>query len=441
MELRGLFGETTSLGMNIFVLVSQVLGIFMSYHPGWRILISFGFLISMVQLILLPFVQTSPRWLIHHHRDEAGHKALNKLRGKESLDEYDRIRISIAKAERSAKKVSFWKRLGSLKFLKNLTLMTFLYLMQPFTGANIVGQYSTDIFNATGMNIASVATAITGVCNILAGLFSLLIVDHVGRRKLLVFGLLGQTISFGVLSAAYILTKYASWISWFSLVGVLGYLIFYAFALGSLISLLLTELFPEDLEQFGVTFTSSINWLGCGVSTFIFPLLVQWLGEYVFLPFFVLNLLTFIVIVIFVPETGSRSLEDLQASFGLQLPETEFEDFFAPEPTPMKEQFVKFLTNELDVDPFRFAEKVVEYKGLPSISRRVFADDLYNTYVNPTADHDVLLPQHIIDDIQHKIETMDFHDNASAAIFNEALQELKDNQLLDSYLRMKNLVL
>ena len=88
--------------------------------------------------------------------------------------------------------------------------------------------------------------------------------------------------------------------------------------MGPIVPLLSTELFPSDLQYFGVTVSTFVDWGSAALSTFIYPTLANLLKDYVFIPFFVLNLILLIGIILFLPETKSKSLEELQESYALQ---------------------------------------------------------------------------------------------------------------------------
>lgn len=317
-HLRGSFGVSATLCHYLATLFSQFLGIFLAFHPGWRILIGLSISLSLLQMILLPLVKNSPRWLIQQNQIEKAKETLQIIRQENVDEEFTRIEAEIKKSQQGTKDISFTKRITNPKVIKNMALMIFMFFMRSFTGSNIVAQYSTDIFMKVGLTIPSIATALTGLSNIVAVIVSLIIVDKFGRRKLMIIGVIGQSVSFGILALSYILTSKLPWISWFSLIGVLGYILSFALAMGPLVPLLQTELFPADLESIGVTASTFVDWSSCALSTFLYPSLANLLKDYVFIPFFLLNLICLVGIVLFLPETKSKSLEELQSSFALQ---------------------------------------------------------------------------------------------------------------------------
>lgn len=318
-NLRGGFGVTLMLSHYISTLTAQFLGIFLGFHPGWRILIGLSALIAFVQLISIPFVVISPRWLLSQGKTEKARVHLSKLRNHDPTaweTEFENIGAEIKRSEASRHEFSLMKRLyANPKVIKNCVLMTFLFTMRSFAGSNIVAQYSTDIFQDVGIFIPAIATALTGICNLVAVIIALFIVDKLGRRKLMIAGSIGQTFSFGLLALSYILTSRLPWISWFALVGVLGFIFSFAMAMGPIVPMIQTELFPADLQSFGVTLSTFVDWGSAALITFLYPSMATLLKDYVFVPFFLINVINLVGVAIFLPETKSRTLEELQHSY------------------------------------------------------------------------------------------------------------------------------
>ena len=62
-KYRGAIGVLTQLAFCVGLSISQILGLFLSYVPGWRWLVSVGALVSLIQMALLPFCVQSPKVL------------------------------------------------------------------------------------------------------------------------------------------------------------------------------------------------------------------------------------------------------------------------------------------------------------------------------------------------------------------------------------------
>ena len=127
-----------------------------------------------------------------------------------------------------------------------------LAVFQQVTGINTIIYYAPQIFQNAGLDNATTALAATigiGVINVLSTLIAIWLVDRVGRKPLLLAGLLGMTLSLGALGVAQ---RFGSTIGVnpHSLapitVGFIGlYIVCFAFSLGPVVWLMISEIFPN----------------------------------------------------------------------------------------------------------------------------------------------------------------------------------------------------
>ncbi|CAG8555997.1 3786_t:CDS:2, partial [Scutellospora calospora] len=81
IKLRGLIGSVYQTSVVAGIVVSQLIGLPLSFIPGWRILLSLTSVIAIFQLMLIPILGVeSPRYLISQNQIEEAKKALQKLR-------------------------------------------------------------------------------------------------------------------------------------------------------------------------------------------------------------------------------------------------------------------------------------------------------------------------------------------------------------------------
>ena len=84
---KGLFGALTQIMVNVGILLTQVLGYFLSRSNMWRIILGVAGCIGLLQLVLLFLVPESPKWLAEHHHPQKAREILRKIRGrKEDLE-------------------------------------------------------------------------------------------------------------------------------------------------------------------------------------------------------------------------------------------------------------------------------------------------------------------------------------------------------------------
>ena len=79
-ESKGLFGALTQITVNIGILVTQLLGYFLSHDSMWRIVLAVPGILAIVQFIGLFFTPESPKWLAEHGHSKTAREILRKLR-------------------------------------------------------------------------------------------------------------------------------------------------------------------------------------------------------------------------------------------------------------------------------------------------------------------------------------------------------------------------
>ncbi len=97
---RGTVGALHQLAIVVGILVSAVLGLFMSNYPGWRWMLGMTVVPALLQTLALPFCTETPRFLVSKGKIEQARMALQRLRG--TLDVEDELNCILSSHERDA---------------------------------------------------------------------------------------------------------------------------------------------------------------------------------------------------------------------------------------------------------------------------------------------------------------------------------------------------
>ena len=191
-----------------------------------------------------------------------------------------------------------------------------LAVFQQITGINTVIYYAPQIFRGAGLSSTSVAilaTAGVGLVNVLMTVVAMWLMDHVGRRALLLWGLAGMVMTLLVLTAGFSFGAKGE-VAYLTVAAVAAYVGFFAIGLGPVFWLLISEIFPLAVRGRGMSIATVSNWGSNFLVTLVFPNLVAGLGSSVaFLVFAVLSIVAWMFMYRYVPETRGRSLEDIEA--------------------------------------------------------------------------------------------------------------------------------
>jgi len=235
------------------------------------------------------------------------------------------------------------KYLGKKSAYKPLILSVMLMLFQQFTGANVVLFYAGNILlDARVVDASQVAGYAVGVTQVVAVFVSVLLVDYLGRKVLLVTSSILICISTGTLGLYYFITDYVRVINcnvteqnmstldsspiycdpiashFFALAVVCIVLWIIAFSIGwsTIPWVMMSELSPLRVRGLLSGIAIFANWGSAAFVTFLFPVyqeVVQHYGSWWTITFITSLSIPFVVIAL--PETKGKSLERIEADF------------------------------------------------------------------------------------------------------------------------------
>jgi sugar porter (SP) family MFS transporter len=309
-ENRGALVSLNQLCVTIGILLAYIITFLFSASADWRDMFAFAFIPVILQFVGLFFVSETPSWLISHDRQAEADAVLHKIEGthaKESL-------VRGQKEEDSPTKRHF-KALFSpavrLPFLIGIGVAVF----QSITGINTVIYYAPQIFELAGYQTpetALFATILVGVINVIVTIISLWLIDRIGRRPLLIAGLIGMGLSLVVLGISFLEQGAALGLT--AVLALLIYVAFFAVSLGPVAWLIISEIYPLGIRGRAMGIATFSNWLCNYFVSLTFLTLIQEIGvSGTFWIYAVICLLGLWFVVKLVPETKGKTLEEIQS--------------------------------------------------------------------------------------------------------------------------------
>ena len=189
-------------------------------------------------------------------------------------------------------------------------------MFNQLTGINALLYYLNPIFSMAGFNKVSgdMQSVAVGATMLVFTLFGMLIIDHVGRRKLLLMGSVGMAIALGGVAAIFNTGEHKNLLIWL----LLGYMVFFSPGQGAVIWVYISEVFPNAVRGKGQTLGSFTHWFMAAVVSWSFPVFARNAGEpgagYPFVFFAAMMVLQFFVVWKFFPETKCIALEDMESA-------------------------------------------------------------------------------------------------------------------------------
>lgn len=271
---------------------------------AWRWMLGVGGAPALVYFLLLFIVPESPRFLIKKNQTEKALAVLQKIETGNIANTVEVIRNSMTESR---------DNLFSGKYGKPIAIAFLVAMFNQFSGINAILYYAPRIFELTGLSSADslLQPVVIGITNGIFTMLGLIIIDKVGRKKLLITGSVGMAICLGLTAKAF----YNQDFQGYSLLILLtGYIMFFAFSTGAVIWVLISEVFPTAVRGQGQSLGSFTHWFFAAVITFVFPVVVG-TGENgagsAFLFFAVAMIIQAVVVWKYFPETRGKTLEQL----------------------------------------------------------------------------------------------------------------------------------
>jgi SP family arabinose:H+ symporter-like MFS transporter len=338
---------------------------------NWRWMLGVEFIPAILYFFALFTVPRSTRWLIMKDRLVEAKEVLTRISPDKNIDDQIKTIKESLHTENEKEKTPF-KELFKPTMKKVLGIGIVVAILQQITGINSVFFYAPMIFEQTGIGTdASFSQAILiGIINLIFTIIAIGLIDKIGRRPLLIFGVGAIAVFMFVLSASFSSATYvldseavqelpveinkaelASIIgvvfnndvifknaiktsigtemanryegdiikrainanSTLILIGILGFVAAFAISLGPVMWVLFSELFPNRIRGLAISFVGLINSAISFIVQLVFPWEMSTLGSSTtFLIYGVFALLGLFFVALKVPETKGKSLEELE---------------------------------------------------------------------------------------------------------------------------------
>lgn len=320
VDLRGALVSLNQLAITIGILCSYLINFAFSGTDGsWRWMFGIGLVPAILLSVGMLFLPESPRWLVKKNWLDAARNTLRSLRCSNHVEE----EIQDIKKSLSIKTTSL-REIFSPWLRPVLFLGAMLGFIQQVTGINTIIYYAPTIFQLAGFHDASssiLATVGIGVVNVLATIFAIFMLDKLGRRPLLLTGLLGMGASLGLLSLAFYVGIESGALRWIAMGCIFIYIICFAYSLGAILWLMVSEIFPLDVRATAMGIAVFSCWFWNFVVSATFLTLLNNLGPSgAFMLYASLCLFSFIFCYYKTPETTGVTLEQIEQNIRDGLP-------------------------------------------------------------------------------------------------------------------------
>jgi MFS transporter, SP family, galactose:H+ symporter len=310
-NVRGALVSLYQFAITVGILAAYVVDYAFAAHGQWRWMLGLALVPSLVLVAGMAAMPESPRYLF---KTGDGARARYELaRMYENPAEIVAEENSILESLKV--RGAGWSAFRAPGVRMALFVGIALAVLQQVTGINTVIYYGPQILKMAGIgsNSASIlAEALVGTVNCLMTLVAIFFVDRVGRKPLLYAGLTGMFVGLSALAYAFAQPHLSSSLSAIALGSMMLYVGCFAFSLGPIVWLLISEIFPLSARGLGMSISTLSNWVGNFLVSQFFLTMIQKFGTpATFAMYGFLCLVTIAFIRTMVPETKRELLEQV----------------------------------------------------------------------------------------------------------------------------------
>ncbi len=289
--------------------------------PAWRWMYLAQAAPALVFLIALFFIPESPRYLVSRRREDEARTVLTRLFGAETAErKIGEIRASFADDHRpSLRDVTAPGTIFRPIVWAGLVLATF----QQFVGINIIFYYGETLWKLAGVSesVALERNIISGIVSIGAVFVTILFVDKIGRKPLLMIGSLGMAATLGAMTWAFsgAGTDAAGNLTlgdtpgYVALVAANLYVIFFNASWGPVMWVMLGEMFPNQIRGSALAVAGLAQWGANYLVVQSFPWMADNLGLATTYAFYTASaVISFFLVRRFINETKGKELEEME---------------------------------------------------------------------------------------------------------------------------------
>lgn len=320
-KIRGAIASLNQLMIVVGILAAFVVNAILASSGDWRLMLGLAAVPSLILLVGMFFMPETPRFLVRTGEED------------EARDVLEEVRPDGGRADEPEQKIEEIREVdereegGGLELLKErwvrpaLIVAIGLAVLQQLIGINTIIYYAPTTLTSVGYGAESAiyANLVIGTLNVVATIVAIRIVDRVGRKPMLLGGLVGMVTSLTVLGlSSELLAKPDSAgdpAAVITLLCLAGFIVSFAATWGPVVWVMLPEVLPLSVRGTAMGVAVCLHWAANFLVSQTFPVMLDaWGAGPVFLGYAAIGVLAFIFVRALVPETKGRSLEEIEAS-------------------------------------------------------------------------------------------------------------------------------
>ena len=278
----------------------------------WRGMLGMETFPAALFLLIVFLIPESPRWLILRGNDECANRIFRKVYV--SAEEV-RMQAGETKQSVASEGKSEWSVLFAPGIFRAVMIGVGIAILGQFMGVNAVLYYGPTIFENAGLSGGDSLfyQVLVGLVNMLTTVLALVIIDRVGRKKLVYYGVSGMIGSLLLIGLYFMYGEALGVSSLFLLTFFLLYIFCCAVSICAVVWVLLSEMYPTKVRGLAMSIAGFALWIG----TYLIGQLTPWMLQNLtpagtFFLFAIMCVPYILIIWKLVPETTGKTLEEIE---------------------------------------------------------------------------------------------------------------------------------
>ncbi|CAI6099844.1 unnamed protein product [Clonostachys chloroleuca] len=355
-EVRGALVALQQLAITFGIMISFWIDYGCNYIGGttvetqkdaaWLVPICLQILPAVILFVGMIWMPFSPRWLIHHDREDEARANLASLRELSPDHELIQLEFLEIKAQSLFEKRSVAEKFPTLQqqtaintiklqfaaikslfeskaMFRRVVVATVTMFFQQWTGINAVLYYAPSIFSQLGLSsntTSLLATGVVGIVMFIATIPAVLWIDRLGRKPVLTIGAIGMALCHFIIAVilARNIDNFDSHqgAGWAAVVMVWLFVVHFGYSWGPCAWIIIAEVWPLSTRPYGVSLGASSNWMNNFIVGQVTPDMLSGITYGTYIIFGLLTSIGAAFIWFFTPETKRLSLEEMDIIFG-----------------------------------------------------------------------------------------------------------------------------
>ena len=278
----------------------------------WRGMLGMETLPALLFFAIIFIIPESSRWLILKNREENAREVISRIyKNENDID----IQINATKNAIKCQIKSDWRELLKPGILKSVLIGSAIAILGQFMGVNAVLYYGPTIFETSGLSGGDslMYQVVVGLVNVLTTVVALIIIDKIGRKKLIYYGVSGMIVSLLFIGLYFKLSVDIQLSSIYLLIFFMFYVFSSAISISAVIFVLLSEMYPTIIRGLAMSIAGLALWIG----TYLIGQLTPWMLENIspagtFILFAFMCIPYLIIVWRLIPETAGKTLEEIE---------------------------------------------------------------------------------------------------------------------------------